>query len=125
VVNNTPPQGAKSPFEPKVNPPQASIGATKPEPSNVKASPELERMIYMSTSSGPQSFSAIQPACLPETIPSAPVSAVPPSSWVASIRAAAEVRIEQEEVEFRAIEESIMAEISRLQNLIAEQKGDP
>jgi hypothetical protein len=120
VVNNTPPQGAKSPFEPK-DYSAASIGATKPEPPNVKASPELERMINVKLD-GPQSFGTTQPACSTKTTPSAPVSAVPPSSWVASIRAAAEARIEQEEVEFRAVEESIKTEISRLQILIAEQK---
>ena len=115
------PQVTKSPFE-SMGESATRTRAAMPEPSDVRASSELERITHVNFG-GPQSFSAIQPACLTETIPTAPFSAVPSSTWVASIRAAAEVRIEQEEVEFRAIEESVMVEISRLENLLAEQKA--
>ena len=119
VVNNTS-QGTKSSFEPK-DEFATGIGAATPEPRNVKGSSKLEGILHVH-SSGPQFFNAIQLSSLTENIPGPPVSAVPPSSWVASIRAAAELRMEQEEDEFRAVKESVMAEISRLQNLIAEQK---
>ena len=120
TVNRTP-RGTKPPFEPKGESATSTIAAT-PERSNIRASSELERMTHVNFSS-PQSFSAIQPAGPTETNPSCPLSAAPSSTWVASIRAAAKLRIEQEEDEFRAIEESIMVEISRLENLLAEQKA--
>jgi hypothetical protein len=117
ILNNTP-QGTKLPFEP-TDEFATSIRAATPEPFNIEPSSKLECILHGNFSS-PQFFSVIQSACLTETIPSPSLT---PSSWIASIRAAAEVRIEQEEVEFRAVEESVMVEISRLQNLIAEQKA--
>ena len=120
MMNSTD-EGTKAPFEPKGES-ATSIRTATPEPSNVKADSELESTTHANFSR-PQSFSAIQPACRTETIPHATLAAVPSPSWIALIRAAAEVRIEQEEVRFRAIEESIMVEISRLENLVAEQKA--
>ena len=120
MVNNTP-QGTESPLESR-DELATSIRAVTPEPPNIESSSKLERILHVNSSS-PQSVSAIQLAYLTKIILSPSVSAVTPSSWVASIRTAAEVRIEQEEDEFRAVEQSVMVEISRLQSLIAEQKA--
>lgn len=121
VADSKPQPGAVSPIEPHLES-AASIGAATSERSNVKATSESGHMPYVNLN-GPQSSSGTQPACPPETVPNAPVPAVPPSSSGAATRAAAEAWIEQEKTEFRIAAKSVEAEISRLQNLTAEQEG--
>jgi hypothetical protein len=114
-----PHQGSTLAIEPK----GASVQIPIPEPSNIRGTSGPGRMPHVSLDSS-QSFNTAHPT---DTVPSAPISTIPlPSSCFSipgvSIRTAAKAWIEQEEVEFRATKESVEAEISRLQSLIAEQK---
>ena len=118
VVNSTPHQGTKSPIEPQKES-ATSLGPAPPEPPNVMTSSGSGRIPHVSLNS-PKSLSAILPTCPTEAVPT---TLVEPTGSSASRKAAAEARIEQEEIDFIAVAGSTDAEISRLHNLEAEQKS--
>lgn len=115
VVNSTPHQGTKLPIKPQGES-ATSFGAPLPEPPNVMASSGLGRILDCNLNS-PESLGAIQPTCHTETVQTALVQAA------GLDRAAAEAWIDQEEIDFSAVAESTKAEISRLHDLIEEQKA--
>ena len=121
VVEFTPRHGSDTSIEPQGE----STSAATPEPSHtVKAACESECMLGVNVNvSSPRSSGAVQPACpLDETIPTTPISTIPPSNSCAAMTPTGEPRIEQEIFELGADEKSAEAEVSRFQNPIVEQK---
>ena len=115
VVNSTPHQGTKSPIKPQGES-ATSLGAALPGPPIVMTSSVLGPVLDCNLNS-PESLGAIQPTCHTGTVQ----TALLPATGLG--RAAAEAWIEQEEIDFTAVAESTKLEISRLHDLIEEQKA--